>query len=64
MKKTRHFQERMDQRCISDKMVDLVLRFGAESGEKVILNRKVSRFLAEEFEAYRKSLLSTDGQAR
>jgi hypothetical protein len=64
MKKTRHFQERMDQRCISDKMVDLALRFGAEDGEKIILNQKVSRLLAEELKAYRKSLFNADSQAR
>jgi hypothetical protein len=64
MKRTRHFQERMDQRGISDKMVDLALRFGAEDEGKIILNKKVSRLLAEELKAYRASLLSADGQAR
>jgi hypothetical protein len=52
----------MDQRGISDKMVDLALRFGAEHGEKFILNQKVSKLLAEELEACRRDFINANDQ--
>lgn len=42
MHKTKHIQQRMSQRGISQDMVDLVLSYGEAEGDKVILNRKAS----------------------
>lgn len=47
MHKTRHFQQRMSQRGISQDMVDLVLSYGETDGDKVILSRKASARLME-----------------
>lgn len=47
MHKTKHFQQRMGQRGISQDMVDLVLSYGETKGDKVILNRKASARLME-----------------
>lgn len=47
MHKTKHIQQRMSQRGISQEMVDLVLNYGVSEGDKVILNRKASARLME-----------------
>jgi hypothetical protein len=47
LNKTRHFQQRMSQRGISQDMVDLVLGYGEMEGDKVILSRKASARLLE-----------------
>lgn len=47
MHKTKHFQQRMSQRGISQDMVDLVLTYGETEGDKVILSRKASARLME-----------------
>ena len=41
MAKTRHIQRRMDQRSITNQMLEMVKEFGVnENGDKTILNRK------------------------
>lgn len=41
MAKTRHIQKRMDQRSISNTMLEMVKLFGVnDSGDKTILNKK------------------------
>lgn len=40
MSKTRHIAQRMSQRGISDKILELVATFGMEHGDKIILNKK------------------------
>ena len=47
MHKTKHIQQRMSQRGISQEMVELVLNYGVSEGDKVILNRKASARLME-----------------
>ena len=47
MHKSKHFQQRMSQRGISQDMVDLVLSYGEPEGDKVILSRKASARLME-----------------
>lgn len=42
MHKTKHFQQRMTQRGISQEMVDMVLRYGESEGDKFVLTRKAS----------------------
>ncbi len=42
MSMTRHIQERMNERCINDAMLEIVQSFGVHSpnGERIILNNK------------------------
>lgn len=47
MYKTKHFQQRMSQRGISQDMVDLVLEYGEAEGDRVVLSRKASARLME-----------------
>lgn len=47
MRKTKHFQQRMGQRGISQAMIDLVLGYGEEEGGKLVLSRKRSEQLRE-----------------
>ena len=47
MHKTKHFQQRMSQRGISQAMIDLVLGYGDNEGSKVVLSRKKSEQLRE-----------------
>ena len=47
MQKTKHIQQRMSQRGISQDMVDLVMSYGESQGDKVILSRKASTRLME-----------------
>jgi hypothetical protein len=42
MYKTKHAQQRMSQRGISQDMVDLVLGYGVTDGDKVVLDRNAS----------------------
>ena len=45
--KSKHCQQRMTQRGISQDMVDLVMGYGEAQGDKVILSRKASARLRE-----------------
>ena len=47
MHKTRHLQQRMGQRGINQAMIDLVLGYGENEGDKVVLSRKRSEQLRE-----------------
>ncbi len=47
MHKTKHFQQRMGQRGISQAMIDLILGYGDNEGSKVVLSRKKSEQLRE-----------------
>ena len=40
MAKTRHIHQRMNQRGVTQQMLEIVKQFGIDSGDKVILNRK------------------------
>lgn len=48
MQKTKHIEKRMSQRGISSAMIDLALKYGEESGDKVILGRRSARRLLED----------------
>lgn len=54
MYRTKHFGRRMAQRGISGAMVELVLNYGEESGDKVILGRKSAKRLLEDFRTLQK----------
>lgn len=47
MRRTKHFEQRMGQRGVSQAMVDLVLGYGENEGDKVVLSRKKSEQLRE-----------------
>ena len=40
MARTRHIHMRMNERSITEQMLDIVEKFGVDDGEKIILNRK------------------------
>lgn len=40
MAKTRHINQRMNQRAISQQMLEIVKMFGVDEGDKTILNKK------------------------
>ena len=40
MSRTKHMQHRMDQRSISQTMLDITRMFGSEHGDKIIFNKK------------------------
>lgn len=54
MAKTRHFQARMSQRGIKQGIVDLVLDYGVEENDRVVLNRKAAKLLLERLDGIRK----------
>jgi hypothetical protein len=49
MHKTKHIEKRMAQRGISKAMIELVLNYGEESGDKVVLGRRKAKRLLEDF---------------
>ena len=54
MHSTKHFHQRMGQRGISQAMIDLVLGYGENVGDKVVLNRKKAEQLRAGFRALMK----------
>ncbi|MCL1092791.1 hypothetical protein [Shewanella kaireitica] len=40
MAKTRHINQRMNQRAISQQMLEIVKMFGVDEGDKTVLNKK------------------------
>lgn len=40
MAKTRHIHQRMNQRGVTQQMLEIVKQFGVDNGDKIILNRK------------------------
>ena len=64
MSKTTHMLQRMSQRGISQKIVNLVSRFGIADGDKLILNKKGCQKSRETLKGLLKTLSmieSTDG---
>lgn len=57
MAKTRHIQQRMSQRGIKSKMLEIVQQFGAWQSEKCILNRKACNEVLNELDKIRKDLI-------
>lgn len=54
---TKHFRERMSQRGVTKRMVDLVLEYGRSQGDKIILNKKVAQSVLDEIDRIKKDLL-------
>lgn len=57
MAKTRHIQKRLSQRAIKEEMLEVIDKFGAQSGDKTILNRKACDAALTELECLKKNLL-------
>lgn len=57
MNTTKHLMDRMNQRGISAKMIELALAYGINKDDKVILDRKNISKLIKEIDSYRKDLL-------
>lgn len=54
---TKHCQARMSQRGFPKRLLDLVLEFGKDSGDRLILNKKATQKVLDEIDAIRKELL-------
>lgn len=54
---TKHCQTRMSQRGLPKRLLDLVVEFGKDSGDKLILNRKATQKVIDEIDTMRKELL-------
>lgn len=54
---TKHCQSRMSQRGLPKRLLDLVLEFGKDSGDKLILNKKATQKVLDEIDTIRKELL-------
>lgn len=54
---TKHFRERMSQRGVTKRMVDLVLEYGRSQGDKIILNKKAAQSVLDEIDRIKKDLL-------
>lgn len=54
---TKHCQSRMAQRGLPKRLLELVLEFGKENGDKLILNKKTTQKVIEELDSIRKELL-------
>ncbi len=54
---TKHCQARMSQRGLPKRLLDLVLEFGKNKGNKLILNKKSTQKVIDEIDSIRKELL-------
>lgn len=54
---TKHCQTRMSQRGLPKRLLDLVLEFGKDSGDKLVLNKKATQKVIDEIDIIRKELL-------
>ncbi|WP_323587119.1 hypothetical protein [Aliarcobacter butzleri] len=54
---TNHFKSRMSQRGISKKVIDLVLAFGKDEGDKLFLDRKETQRIIYQIDNLRNTLL-------
>lgn len=57
MRLSEHFKQRLSQRGIKHSMMNLVLQFGKQSGDKCVLNRKAIDALLTELEKVKKDVL-------
>ena len=57
MLSTKHFKSRMSQRGISKKVIDLVLDFGKDEGDKLFLDKKETQRIIYQIDNLRNILL-------
>lgn len=60
MSKTKHIDQRMNQRGISALMVDLLMQLGQRQGDKLSLGRKGVRSAIKQIDTIRKALLDME----
>lgn len=58
---TKHCQARMSQRALPKRLLDLVLEFGKDNGDKLILNKKATQQVINEIDTMRKELMDKGG---
>lgn len=54
---TIHCQARMSQRGLPKMLLDLVLEYGRDNGDKLVLNRKTTQAIIDELDAKKKQLM-------
>ena len=54
---TKHCQARIAQIGLPNKLLDLVLELGKDSGDKLVLSKKATQKVIDEIDAMRKELL-------
>lgn len=57
MTATKHISERMSQRGMTKRMIELAMEYGKEQGDKIILNRKITQSILNEMDQLKKDLL-------
>ena len=57
MARTRHLHQRMGQRGITSRLVDLTSQYGTDNGDRIVLDRKNVEELLVGLETFRKDLL-------
>ena len=57
MLKTKHIVDRMNQRGISSRMIELVLEYGVNKKDRIILDKKNLSKVLKEIDNYRKDIL-------
>lgn len=58
MARTRHMHQRMGQRGVTSRLVDLTSQYGTGHGDRIVLDRKNVEELLAGMDALRKDLLS------
>lgn len=58
MARTRHMHQRMGQRGVTSRLVDLTSQYGTDNGDRIVLDRKNVEELLAGMDALRKDLLS------
>ena len=57
VKTTKHSLARMSQRGLTKQLIELVVEFGKDRGDKVILNKKMTQKVISEIDCLRKELV-------
>ena len=57
MQTTTHCQARMSQRGLPIRLINLVLEYGNDNGDKLILNKKTTQKIIDEIDIKRKDLI-------
>lgn len=58
MTRTRHMHQRMGQRGVTSRLVDLTSQYGTDNGDRIVLDHKNVEELLAGMDALRKDLLS------
>lgn len=58
MARTRHMHQRMGQRGITSRLVDLTSQYGTDHGDRIVLSQKNAEELLAGLDAFRKDLIT------